>query len=134
MRRMLGVFAAVYAALHVVTYVTLDQGFDWSAIAEDVLERKFIFVGAATFVLLVPLALTSTKGAVRRLGFARWKRLHRLAYGAGVLGVIHFFLRVKKDVSEPQAYGIAVATLLLVRVVIVLRDRDARRRQRSPIR
>ena len=133
-RRMLGVFAAVYAALHVVTYVTLDQGFDWSAIVEDVLERKFIFVGAATFVLLVPLSLTSTKGAVRRLGFARWKRLHRLAYAAGVLGVVHFFLRVKKDVSEPQAYGIALATLLLVRVVIALRDRDARRRQRSPIR
>jgi sulfoxide reductase heme-binding subunit YedZ len=133
-RRMLGVFAAGYATLHVITYVVLDQGFDWSAILEDVLERKFIFVGAATFVLLMPLALTSTNGAVRRLGFARWKRLHRLAYAAGVLGVVHFFLRVKKDVSEPQAYGIALATLLLVRVVIALRDRSARQRQRSPIR
>jgi sulfoxide reductase heme-binding subunit YedZ len=133
-RRMLGVFAAVYAALHVLTYVVLDQGFDWSAILKDVLERKFIFVGAATFVLLVPLALTSTNGAVRRLGFARWKRLHRLAYAAGVLGVVHFFLRVKKDVSEPQAYGIALATLFLVRVAIWLRDREAQRPQRSPIR
>ncbi len=139
-RRMLGVFAAGYATLHVVTYVALDQGFDWGAITKDVLERKFIFVGAATFVLLVPLALTSTNGAVRRLGFRRWKGLHRLAYAAGVLGVIHFYLRVKRDVSEPEGYALALGTLLLVRLVIVLRDRAASgsdatpRSQRSPIR
>jgi len=141
-RRMLGVYAAVYASLHVLTYGVLDQGLDWAAITKDVLERKFIFVGAATFVLLVPLALTSTNGAVRRLGFARWKRLHRLAYAAGVLGCLHFYLRVKKDVSEPQAYAIALGTLLLVRLAILLRDRSAARAraavaspvQRSPIK
>jgi sulfoxide reductase heme-binding subunit YedZ len=131
-RRLLGIYAAVYATLHVLTYGVLDQGLDWAAIVKDVLERKFIYVGAATFVLLVPLALTSTNGAVRRLGFARWKRLHRLAYAAGVLGVLHFYLRVKRDVSEPQAYAIALGTLLFVRLAIALRDRaDA---QRSPIK
>ncbi len=122
-RRMLGVLAAIYGALHVVTYVALDQGLDWSAITEDVLERKFIFVGAATFTLLLPLALTSTNGAVRRLGFARWKRLHRLAYLAGVLGVVHFFLRVKKDISEPRAYALVLAAFLAVRIATVVRRR-----------
>ncbi|MEO6026939.1 MAG: ferric reductase-like transmembrane domain-containing protein, partial [Candidatus Binatia bacterium] len=84
-----------------------------------------IFVGFAAFVLLVPLALTSTNGAVRRLGFARWKLLHRLAYVAPALVVLHFFWRVKKDVSEPVAYGIALTILLAIRLAAYWRARTA---------
>lgn len=123
LRRMLGLFAFFYALLHVLTYAGLDQGLDWAAIWKDVSKRRFIFVGFAAFVLLVPLAATSTAGAVRRLGFARWKRLHRLAYLAPALGAIHFFLRVKKDVREPLAYAALLALLLLIRVAAYARER-----------
>ena len=123
LRRMLGLFGFFYALLHVLTYSGLDQGLDWAAIWADVTKRKFIFVGFAAFVLLVPLAATSTAGAVRRLGFARWKLLHRLAYVAPALGAIHFFLRVKKDVREPLVYAAVLGALLLVRVAFYLRAR-----------
>ncbi len=123
LRRMLGLFAFFYATLHVATYTVLDQGLDWSAIFADVTKRRFIYVGAITFTLLVPLAATSTNGMVRRLGFANWKRLHRLAYVATVLAVVHFTWRVKKDVREPLAYGGVLAALLLVRVAAALRAR-----------
>ena len=116
LRRMLGLFAFFYASLHLLTYAALDQGLDWSAIWDDVTKRKFIFVGFATFVLLVPLAVTSTNASVRRLGYARWKQLHRLAYVAPILAVVHFVWRVKKDVREPVAYAIVLAALLLVRL------------------
>src|SRR6185295_3892528 len=86
-RRMIGLFAFFYASLHLVTYAGIDQALDVKAIAEDVVKRKFITVGFLAFVLLVPLAVTSNNRAVRRLGFVRWKRLHRLAYVAAVLGV-----------------------------------------------
>jgi sulfoxide reductase heme-binding subunit YedZ len=116
-RRLLGLLAFVYATLHVATYVGLDQAFDWRAIWKDVSKRKFIFVGFAAFASLIPLALTSTNASVKRLGFARWKRLHRLAYVAPALGVLHFFWRVKKDASEPLAYGAVLAVLLALRLV-----------------
>src|SRR4029079_5820300 len=90
LRRMLGLFGFFYALLHVATYTGLGQGFDWRAIWADVTKRKFIFVGFAAFVLLIPLAITSTNGSVKRLGYARWNRLHRLAYVAPILAVIHF--------------------------------------------
>ena len=125
LRRMLGVLAFVYAALHVTTYVALDQTFDWAAIFADVTKRRFIFVGFAAFVLLVPLAATSTNASVKRLGFARWKQLHRLAYLAPALAVLHFVWRVKKDVSEPAIYGAVLAALLLVRAVDHWRSRSA---------
>jgi sulfoxide reductase heme-binding subunit YedZ len=121
-RRMLGLLAFFYACLHVATYTGLDQGFDWAAIWRDVTKRKFIYVGFAAFVLLIPLALTSTNAAVQRLGFARWKRLHRLAYVAPALGVLHFYWRVKKDVTEPFAYGAVLAMLLALRA-LALRTR-----------
>ncbi len=124
-RRMLGLLAFLYATLHVGTYTGLDQGFDWPAIWKDVSKRNFIFVGFAAFVLLIPLALTSTNGAVRRLGFARWKLLHRLAYVAPALGVLHFFWRVKKDVTEPVAYGAVLTVLLLIRLAAYWRTRTA---------
>jgi sulfoxide reductase heme-binding subunit YedZ len=116
LRRMLGVCAFIYAALHVATYVALDQSFDWAAIFADVVKRKFIFVGLAAFVLIVPLAATSTNASVKRLGFVRWKRLHRLAYLAPAFAVLHFVWRVKKDVTEPTVYGTFLAALLLVRI------------------
>lgn len=128
-RRMLGVLGFFYAVLHVSTYTALDQSFDWAAIYADVTKRKFIFMGFAAFVLLVPLAATSTNAAVKRLGFARWKRWHRLAYVAPVFAVIHFYLRVKKDVSEPVSYALILSTLLLIRLLPILRARLASRRQ-----
>lgn len=125
LRRMLGLLAFLYASLHVATYVGIDQFFDWAAIATDIRKRPFIVAGLAAFALLVPLALTSTNASVRRLGFARWKSLHRLAYVAPALSVLHFVWRVKKDVSEPVAYGTALAVLLAIRLVTVARRRVA---------
>jgi methionine sulfoxide reductase heme-binding subunit len=124
-RRMVGLYAFFYALLHVLVYAGLDQGLAWRAIWADVTKRKFIFVGFAAFVMLVPLATTSTQAAVRRLGFVAWKRLHRLAYLAGGLAVIHFIWRVKKDISEPMTYASIIAVLLTVRIVVYARSRLA---------
>lgn len=123
LRRMLGLYAFFYATLHVSTYTGLDQFFDWHAIFDDVTKRKFIFVGFAAFLLLIPLAVTSTSAAVKRMGYVRWKQLHRLAYVAPLLGVIHFTWRVKKDVSEPALYAMVLGALFLVRLVVYFRSR-----------
>jgi sulfoxide reductase heme-binding subunit YedZ len=128
-RKELGLFAFFYALLHVSTYAGVDQGLNVRAVLADVTKRKFIFVGFAAFVLLAPLAATSTQAALRRLGFVAWKRLHRLAYVAGALGCIHFFWRVKKDHTEPLIYASILSALLLVRLVVFLR---ARLRARAP--
>jgi sulfoxide reductase heme-binding subunit YedZ len=122
-RRMLGLFAFFFAFLHLTTYVAVDQGFDLSTVLEDVLKRRFIFVGVAAFLLLVPLAVTSTNAMVRRLGFRSWQRLHRLAYVATILGVIHFVWRVKKDMTEPVIYGAVLALLLGFRLMRALKSR-----------
>ena len=116
-RRMLGLYAFFYASLHFLTYLGLDQVLDLRAVFADVTKRNFIAVGFTAFVLLVPLAVTSTDAMVRRLGFVRWKRLHRLVYVAAALGVIHFIWRVKKDLSQPLTYGAVLALLLAIRVV-----------------
>lgn len=116
-RRMIGLFAFFYACLHVATYVGVDQFFDWRAIVADVVKRKFITIGMLAFALLVPLALTSTDGSVRRLGYARWKRLHRLVYAAALCGVVHFTWRVKADLREPLLFAAALAVLLAVRLI-----------------
>lgn len=123
LRRMLGLFGFFYAALHVSTYTGLDQSFDWAAIWADVTKRKFIYVGFSAFVILIPLAATSTNAAVKRLGFVRWKQLHRLAYIAPTLGVVHFVWRVKKDVREPALYGVVLGALLSVRLASVVFER-----------
>jgi methionine sulfoxide reductase heme-binding subunit len=115
-RRTLGLLAFTAAALHVSVYAGLDQGLRLSAILDDVVERRFIFAGFAAFVLLVPLALTSTNASVRRLGFQRWTRLHMLVYPAAILAVVHFAWRVKVDLSLPLAYGALLALLLLLRL------------------
>jgi len=116
-RRLLGLLAFAYATLHVAVYAGLDQGLDLRAVLADVFKRRFIFVGFAAFVMMAPLAWTSTKGAVRRMGYVRWKRLHLLVHPAALCAVVHFVWRVKKDLSEPLAYAAILAALLLVRVV-----------------
>lgn len=115
-RRMLGLFAFFYATLHLLTYVAIDRAGELHTLIEDLLKRPFIGLGFFAWLLLVPLAVTSSAGMVKRLGFKRWQRLHRLAYLAGLSAVLHFVLRVKKDVSEPLAYGLVLAALLAVRV------------------
>jgi len=111
LRRMLGLFAFGYAALHFSTYMVLDLFFDFAAIAKDILKRPYITVGFSAFVLMIPLAVTSTTGMIRRLG-KRWQQLHYLVYGIAILGVLHFYWLVKADIRRPVQYG-AVLTVLL---------------------
>jgi sulfoxide reductase heme-binding subunit YedZ len=121
LRRMLGLFAFFYACLHFVSYIWLDQFFALDAIIEDILDRPYITVGVASFLLLIPLAVTSTNGMVRRLGAKRWQRLHRLVYIIGIGGVIHFLWLVKSDISEPVIYGTVLTLLLGYRAIWALR-------------
>ncbi len=121
LRRMLGLFAFFYAALHFLTYLVIDQSLNLSAVLSDIAKRNFILVGFLALVILTPLAITSTDRMVRRLGFARWKRLHRLAYAAGCLGAIHFIWRVKKDLREPLVFSAILAVALTVRAIDALR-------------
>ena len=114
-RRMLGLFAFFYASLHFVTYIWLDQFFDPAAIAKDIVKRPFITVGFTAFVLLIPLAATSTHAMMRRLG-RRWQQLHRLVYLIALLGVIHYLWLVKKDITEPLIYGSVLVVLLAMRL------------------
>ena len=116
-RRMIGLLAFSYAALHFAWYLVVDQFFALAEIGKDIAKRKFITVGFAALLLLVPLAVTSTDRWVRRLGYARWKRLHRLVYAAALLGVVHFLWRVKADHRKPALFAAAVAALLGARVV-----------------
>lgn len=115
LRRMLGLFAFFYAVLHLVTYLWLDQFFDWHEIGRDLLKRPFIAAGMLTFALLVPLAATSNAYAVRRLGGRTWQRLHRLVYVAVMLAMLHFAWMVKADIVRPAAYGLVAVALLLAR-------------------
>jgi sulfoxide reductase heme-binding subunit YedZ len=114
-RRMLGLFTFFYASLHFVTYIWLDQFFDPAAIARDIVKRPFVTVGFTAFVLLIPLAATSTRAMMRRLG-RRWQLLHRLIYLIAVLGVIHYLWLVKKDLTEPLIYGGVLILLLGLRL------------------
>jgi sulfoxide reductase heme-binding subunit YedZ len=124
-RRALGLFAFGYVVLHWLTYVFLDVQLDWTTLKEDLAKRPFIMIGMAGLLLMLPLALTSTAGAVRRLGGRRWRRLHRLIYLICVLGVIHFYIGVKKDVTDPLMYASIFAVLFLYRIVAWLRRRRA---------
>jgi sulfoxide reductase heme-binding subunit YedZ len=126
-RRDLGLLAFGYAVLHFAVYLFLDQLLDVRAVWNDIYERPFITVGFAALVLLVPLALTSTKKSVRDLGYLKWRNLHRLVYLAGVLAVIHFIWRVKIDVSQPTTYAVILAGLLAVRVGVWYSNRNKRR-------
>jgi sulfoxide reductase heme-binding subunit YedZ len=115
-RRMLGLFAFFYACLHFLTYLGPDQSFDLAAMWKDVAKRPFIMVGFTAFVLLIPLAITSTAGWIRRLGGRRWQLLHRLIYISAICGVIHYYWLVKSAVLRPLTYGAIVAALLLWRL------------------
>jgi sulfoxide reductase heme-binding subunit YedZ len=115
-RRMFGLFAFFYAFLHFSTWIGLDQTFNWTGMWQDVMKRPFITVGFTAFVLLIPLALTSTAGWIRRLGGKRWQMLHRLIYATAVLGVIHFYWSVKSDVRKPLEYAFFVGILLAWRI------------------
>lgn len=110
-RRMLGLYAYFYVVLHLLGYLWFDQFFDWQEIWLDILERPFITVGMISVVLLTPLALTSTKGMVRRLG-KNWKRLHWLVYPISMLAILHFWWMVKLDKTEPAIYAVLLAILL----------------------
>ncbi len=117
-RRMLGLFAFFYLCLHFMTWFILDKSFSLPDMWADVLKRRFITVGMLGFAMLLPLAITSTAGWVRRLGFARWQGLHRLIYFAALAGVIHYYWLVKSDVRLPLMYGAMLAVLLLYRVFL----------------
>lgn len=123
-RRTLGLLAFSYAALHVGTYVVLDHWFDWAAILADVRKRPYVTAGATAFACLLPLAVTSTRAWIRRLG-RRWTLLHRLAYVAAAAVVIHYWWLVKADVRAPAWYGLLLALLLLARTVPLARRRPA---------
>ncbi|GAA0578267.1 sulfite oxidase heme-binding subunit YedZ [Caenispirillum bisanense] len=118
LRRMLGLFAFFYAALHLLLYAGLDQGFDLGRIWADVVKRTYITVGMAAFVVLAALAATSPKAMVRRLGGARWQALHRLVYPAAVLAVAHHALMVKADYAQPILHGVVLAALLAARPLL----------------
>jgi sulfoxide reductase heme-binding subunit YedZ len=120
-RRMLGLFAFFYGCLHFTTYIWLDKFFDIGAMLKDVRKRKFITIGFTGFVLMLPLALTSTAGWIRRLGGKRWQMLHRLIYLSAIAGVVHYYWLVKSDIRKPVLYGTLVALLLLYRVAASMR-------------
>jgi methionine sulfoxide reductase heme-binding subunit len=116
-RRMFGLFAFFYACLHFTTYIWLDQFFDLHSIAKDVVKRPFITVGFTAFLLLIPLALTSTQASIRRLG-KRWQTIHRLIYVTAVLGVIHYVWLVKKDIRKPVIYASILGVLFAYRIIV----------------
>jgi sulfoxide reductase heme-binding subunit YedZ len=116
-RRMLGLFAFFYACLHFSTYIVFDKFFDVAAMWKDVAKRRFITVGFTAFLLLIPLAITSTAGWIRRLGGKRWRALHRAVYVSAVCGVAHYYWLVKSDVRKPVFYGALVGILLVWRAV-----------------
>ena len=117
-RRMIGLYAFFYGSLHLMTYVWLDKFFGVHEMLHDILKRRFITAGMTAFTLMLPLALTSTTGWIRRLGGKRWQKLHRLIYFSAAAGVIHFIWLVKADLRQPLTYGAVLAVLLTYRVVV----------------
>lgn len=129
LRRLLGLFAFFYAVLHFSVWLVVDHFFDWPEMAADVVKRPYITVGFTALVLLVPLAATSTAGMIRRLGPVAWRRLHRLVYVIGILGVLHYLWLVKVGVHTPYYYAAWLALVLGVRVVDAVRRARARARR-----
>ncbi len=122
-RREIGLFGFFYASVHFLTYLLADLQLAFATLLEDIAQRPFITVGFAALVLLIPVAVTSTNGWVKRLGYRRWQRIHWLVYPAGILAVIHFIWRVKIDVSQPLTYAAILAALLAVRLLVYLSKR-----------
>jgi len=125
-RRMFGLFTFFYACIHVSMWVGVDWFFDWRAMGDEIVKHKYILVGMATFLTLIPLAVTSTNGWVRRLGGKRWAKLHRLVYVAAIGGTVHYLWAVKKDTLFPLVYLATFLFLLGYRAVYLLRHRRAR--------
>jgi len=130
LRRLIGLFAFFYACIHFSIYLGIDLFFAWDLIAEDIAERPYITAGFTALLLLIPLAATSTKGSIRRLG-KRWQKLHRLVYVAAGVGVLHFYWKVKADTSEPLLFAGILVVLLLLRANVV---RQSARRIRDRLR
>ena len=116
LRRMCGLFAFFYGSVHLLTYVWFDKSFALGVILKDVTQRRFITLGMLSWLVMLPLALTSTNAMVKRLGGKRWNRLHKLAYVAAAAGVVHYYLLVKADITKPLAFGVVLALLLAYRV------------------
>lgn len=129
-RRLLGLFAFFYATLHLMTWIALYANFDPNAMAADILKRRYVTAGMAAWVLLLPLALTSTNWAIRKMGGKNWNRLHRLVYFAAIAGVIHYWWQVKSGVLTPLGVTLILAVLLLARPVLAWRQK---RKSRGPI-
>jgi sulfoxide reductase heme-binding subunit YedZ len=125
-RRMLGLFAFFYGFLHLMTYISFDRYFNLKSVPADVASRPFIALGMAAFFLMLPLALTSTNKMVKRLGGKRWRRLHTLIYGAGIAGVLHFWLLVKSDTRLPLTFGFILLLLLAHRLLVKFYPPDNR--------
>jgi sulfoxide reductase heme-binding subunit YedZ len=121
-RRMLGLFAFFYGVVHLLIYFTFDRQLNFAGAVNDVLARPFILAGMTALLLMLPLALTSTNASIKRLGAARWKLVHRLAYVSAIAGVLHFYLLVKADISKPIAFAVVLTVLLGYRLVTVLRN------------
>lgn len=128
-RRMLGLFSFFYGCLHLITYSIFDKSLNIPAIGADIVQRPFIAVGMTAFFFLIPLAVTSTNGMIKRFGGKNWARLHRLTYVAAVLGVIHFWMIVKSDIFYPALFGLILAILLGYRIFAI----QKRRRKESRV-
>lgn len=127
-RRLLGLFAFFYATIHLATYLALYLNFDWNVFKTDITKRRFIIAGFAAYLLLVPLALTSTTWAIRKLGGKQWNRLHKLVYLAAIGGIIHYWWQVKPGVLSPMNLTITLAVLLLARPVLLFVQKRKTRR------
>jgi len=132
-RRMIGLFAFFYGTLHFLTYIWLDKFFDVHEMLKDIAKRRFITVGFSAFVLMIPLALTSTAWSIRRLGGKNWQRLHRLIYFTGILAVVHYTWLVKADLRKPIRYGIVLSILLAYRVGVWVSQKASEKRRRPAI-
>jgi len=124
-RRLLGLFAFFYGVIHLSTYFIFDRDASVSSMVEDVVKRRFILFGMTALLLMVPLAVTSTNGMIKRLGGKRWQRLHRLVYISGILGVIHFWMIVKSDIFYPAIFGLVLVSLLGYRIYLKTKPRLA---------
>lgn len=121
---MLGLVAFFYACLHLLTYLVLDQFFDWDSIIKDIIKRPYITVGFPTFLMMIPLAVTSNNALIKKLGGKRWRQLHRLVYVIAIGGVVHYWWLVKKDLSNPILFAGILSVLLAFRVFYWWRDRQ----------
>jgi methionine sulfoxide reductase heme-binding subunit len=124
-RRMLGLYAFFYGCLHFLCFFSLDRGFSISSTLTEMLKRKYLIVGSTALIVMIPLAITSTNGMIKRLGGKRWRALHRLAYVAAVCGVIHYYMQVKADVRQPLVFAAVLAVLLGWRLVQWHRSKPA---------